>query len=166
MLQYRLMDNSEDHAVMIRTAQMTDVKSIQRLVNDCAQKGEMLPLSLQEIYENLREFTVAEKDNAIVGACALHICWEYLGEIRSLAVLAEYSRQGIGGELVSYKIKEARELGLKRVFVLTYRCKFFESLGFSPIDKAELPHKVWADCIKCVKFPDCDETSYVYEVGV
>ena len=149
----------------IRTAQMSDVKNIQETVNCYAQKGEMLPLSLQEIYEDMREFTVAEKDNQLVGTCALHICWEGLGEIRSLAVKSDFGSQGIGKALVEEKLEEARQLGLDRVFVLTYQDSFFTSLGFKPIDKDKLPHKVWADCIKCVKFPDCDETSYVYDLA-
>ncbi len=151
--------------MQIRTAQMTDVKSIQELVNNYAQKGEMLPLSLQEIYENLREFTVAKEDDTLTGACALHICWEGLGEIRSLAVHSDFEGQGIGRKLVEEKLNEAKQLGLTRIFVLTYQDDFFTSLGFREIDKSQLPHKVWADCIKCVKFPDCDENSYVYELG-
>jgi amino-acid N-acetyltransferase len=143
---------------------MADVKGIQELVNGYAQRGEMLPLSRQEVYEDLREFTVAERDDTLAGTCALHICWENLGEIRSLAVHPDFSGQGIGRELVKDKLKEAKGLGLKRIFVLTCQDAFFTSLGFQAIDKSQLPHKVWADCIKCVKFPDCDENAYVYEL--
>lgn len=149
--------------MVIRTAHMNDVRNMQQLVNAYAQKGEMLPLSLHEIYEGLREFSVAEKDNNLIGICALHICWENLGEIRSLAVHPDYLSQGIGRSLVQSKLEEAKKMGINRIFALTYRDDFFKSLNFQAIDKSELPHKVWADCIKCVKFPDCDENAYVFD---
>ncbi|MBI5789462.1 MAG: N-acetyltransferase [Candidatus Schekmanbacteria bacterium] len=151
--------------MLIRPAQMGDVKKIQHLVNSYAQKGKMLPLSLHDIYEGLREFSVAEKDGEIIATCALHFCWENLGELRSLAVQVEHMNQGIGHQLVEDKIKEAKEYGIKSIFVLTYRGQFFTAVGFVPIDKSQLPHKVWADCVKCVKFPDCDESAFVYKMG-
>ena len=150
--------------MQIRAARMGDVKAIQKLINHYARRGEMLPLSLQELYENLREFTVAEDGGVLAGACALHICWENLGEIRSLAVRPDFSGRGIGRRLVEHKLQEGRQLGIKRIFALTYRDSFFSALGFEPTDKEQLPHKVWADCVKCVKFPDCDENAYTYDL--
>ncbi len=146
---------------MIRKAHIDDVKAIQHLINRYAEQGQMLPRSLNELYENLRDFAVYEDDNGIEGVCALHISWEGLAEVRSLAVRKEKTRQGIGASLVQYCLEDARALGAERVFVLTYQEQFFRKLRFEPVDKKELPHKIWTDCLNCVKFPNCDETSLI-----
>lgn len=147
----------------IRKALVTDIKTIHKLVNEFARKGEMLPRSLTELYENLRDFYVAEEDNEIRGICALHILWEDLAEIRSLAVKKEYQKKGIGSLLVKRSLREAKKLGIKRVFVLTYLPDFFKKFGFKEIDKSKLPQKIWGDCIKCPKFPECDESALIFE---
>ncbi len=147
---------------MIRSAKVQDVLTLQQLIAIYAKRDEMLGLSLHELYENLRDFSVYEKDGRIVAGCALHISWQDLAEVRSLAVIEEYINQGIGGSLLKYKLAEAKGLGVSRVFALTYRPQFFVKHGFYEIDKSELPHKVWADCIKCVKFPNCTETAVMY----
>lgn len=149
---------------MIRKAKITDVRHIQKLVEVFANKGEMLPRSLSDLYENLRDFYVYEAEGKVIGVCALHICWEDLAEIRSLAVVEEHGRRGVGTRLAKSCIEEARELGLKKVFALTYKPKFFEKLGFHEIDKMGLPHKIWGDCLKCAKFPECDEIAEVLEL--
>ncbi|HSW61826.1 MAG TPA: N-acetyltransferase [Dissulfurispiraceae bacterium] len=141
----------------IRKACMADIKAIQALVNDFAKREQMLPRSLNELYESARDFIVYEEKGSLVGVCALRIMWDDLGEIRSLAVRAQHQKKGIGKKLVKRCLKEARELGLKRVFALTYHPLFFKKLGFRDIDKAKLPQKIWSDCIKCHKFPECDE---------
>ena len=126
-----------------------------------ARSGEILPRSLGEVYDNLRDYYIycqGEQD-AIVGTCAIHVCWEDLAEIRSLAGKDEFSRKGIGRALVEKCLTDAKELGVRRVFVLTYKKAFFEKMGFRVVDKADLPHKVWADCVKCIKFPDCNEVA-------
>ncbi len=147
---------------MIRKARMTDVKTIQKLIADYARKGDMLPRSLTEIYENLRDYFVAEgEDGEAVGSAALHLMWEDLAEVRSLAVREDRMGHGLGTQLVEACISEAIVLGITRVFALTYKPVFFERLGFKRVDKAELPHKIWSDCLKCSKFPDCDETALV-----
>ena len=146
---------------MIRKARITDVKQIQKLVEVFANKGEMLPRSLSELYDNLRDFYVYEEDGNVIGVCALHICWEDLVEVRSLVVAEGHTKKGIGKKLVNACVDEAREFGIKRVFALTYQRVFFEKLGFHEIDKVHLPHKIWGDCIKCSKFPDCDEIAMV-----
>ena len=146
---------------MIRKARIDDVKSIQLLVNQYAEQGQMLPRALNELYENLRDFTVYEDASGIAGVCALHVSWEGLAEVRSLAVRKELTRQGIGSLLVRHCLDDAKELGAERVFVLTYQEEFFRRLGFEPVDKKELPHKIWTDCLNCVKFPNCDETSLI-----
>ncbi len=149
---------------MIRKAQIADVKDIQKLLMTFANRGDMLSRSLSELYESLRDFYVVEEDGVLLGAAALHIVWEDLAEVRSVAVTEDAGRKGIGSRLVQACIAEAREIGLKRIFCLTYKPDFFAKHGFRLVDKAELPHKVWGDCIKCPKFPDCDENAMILDL--
>jgi amino-acid N-acetyltransferase len=149
---------------MIRKAQINDVKEIQKLLILFASRGDMLSRSLSEIYESLRDFYVFEENGTILGAAALHIVWDDLAEVRSVAVAEDVGRKGIGSQLVQACITEAREIGLKRIFCLTYKPDFFGKHGFRLVDKSELPHKVWGDCIKCVKFPDCDENAMILDL--
>ena len=150
---------------MIRKALIDDPPKILPLINHFASKELMLPRSLNELYEELRDFFVYEEDGQIRGCAALHISWEGVGEIRSLAVLEEVQGQGIGKRLVEACIEEAPQLGIRRVFVLTYVPEFFRRFGFRDYRKDDLPHKVWTDCLKCPKFPNCDEVAMMYEVG-
>jgi len=150
---------------MIRKANVQDIKQIQVLINFFAEKDFMLPRSLNELYENLRDFWVCEENKKIVGCAALHISWEDLAEIKSLAVNNNWQNKGIGKELISSCIKEARELGAKRVFVLTYHHKYFNKLGFKRIKHEDLPHKIWAECINCPKFPNCQEIALVKNIA-
>jgi amino-acid N-acetyltransferase len=150
---------------MIRKAQINDVKEIQKLLITFASRGDMLSRSLSEIYESLRDFYVFEESGVIMGTAALHIVWDDLAEVRSVAVSEESGRKGIGSQLVQACITEAREIGLKRIFCLTYKPDFFGKHGFKLVDKSELPHKVWGDCIKCVKFPDCDENAMILDLS-
>jgi len=121
----------------------------------------MLPRSLSELYESMRDFIVCKDNGKILGVCALHIIWEDLAEIRSLAVDRGYQKLGIGKDLVRRCLKEARDLGLKRVFALTYNPEFFKKMGFVDIDKSSLPQKIWGDCLRCHKFPECDENAVI-----
>ncbi len=147
---------------MIRKARMSDVKGIHGLIAEYARKGDMLPRSLADIYENLRDYFVyLGDDGELVGSAAIHIMWEDLAEVRSLAVREGKMRRGVGTQLVESCISEAIMLGIDRVFALTYKPEFFEKLGFHTVDKAELPQKIWSDCLKCSKFPDCDEVALV-----
>jgi amino-acid N-acetyltransferase len=146
---------------MLRKARISDIKAIHRLINECAAKGEMLSRSLAELYDNMRDYFVYEVEGEIVGACALHICWEDLAEIRSLCVVLELRRKGIGRNLVNACLEEAREFRVERVFLLTYQDEFFSKFGFRLIDKTELPQKIWTDCVKCAKFPMCDEIAMI-----
>ncbi len=148
----------------IRKAHISDIKEIQKLVNEFARKEQMIPRSLNELYENLRDFVVAEVEKKIVGVCALHILWDDLAEVRSLAVKKEFHKAGIGRKMVKSCLHEATELGIKRVFVLTYQPDFFKKLDFKDTDKAELPQKIWGDCIRCPKFPECDEHALIRNV--
>ncbi len=148
---------------MIRKAKVKDVEQIRSLIMEFASNEEMLPRSLSELYDNLRDFFVFEESEKIFGCCALHVMWEDLGEIRSLAVKTEKQGKGIGAKLVEACIEEMSRIGLSKVFALTYKPEFFEKKKFFRIDRAELPHKVWADCIKCPKFPDCGEVPVMYK---
>ncbi|PLY03878.1 MAG: GNAT family N-acetyltransferase [Desulfuromonas sp.] len=150
---------------MIRKARIGDAKAIHRLLIGYAGDGLMLSRSLPEIYETIRDIYVFEDAGAVVGTVWLHVCWEDLAEIRSLAVAAEAGGKGIGRLLVDAAINEAREIGMKRVFCLTYQPGFFGKIGFNEIEKSELPHKIWGDCIKCAKFPECDEIAMQLELA-
>jgi amino-acid N-acetyltransferase len=141
----------------LRKAHIKDVKTMHELIGRFAARGEMLPKSLSELYDQIRDFFVYEDDGTIKGTCALHVSWDDLAEIRSLAVRENYWGKGVGESLVKACIEEARGLGVQRVFALTYRRDFFKKLDFVDYDKSKLPHKIWADCLKCSKFPDCDE---------
>jgi amino-acid N-acetyltransferase len=144
---------------MLRKARVEDIKQIQFLINSFAKKNQMLARSLNELYEGIRDFWVYEKNKKILGCCALHISWEDLAEIKSLAVRSDKQSKGIGKKLVSACLAEAKDLGAERVFVLTYQPSFFVKFGFKKIKHDDLPHKVWAECINCPKFPNCQEIS-------
>ncbi len=149
---------------MLRKAQIKDVKDIQKLLTFFASRGDMLSRSLSELYEAIRDFYIVEEDQRLVGTAALHIVWEDLAEVRSVAVSEDAGRMGVGTQVVQACIDEAKALGLKKVFCLTYKPDFFAKFGFRIVDKSELPHKVWGDCMKCVKFPDCDEIAMILEL--
>ena len=149
---------------MLRKAQIQDVKEIQKLLTFFASRGDMLSRSLSELYEALRDFYIFEENGKLLGTAALHIVWEDLAEIRSVAVAEDAGRKGVGTQLVQACIDEARAIGLKRLFCLTYKPNFFGKFGFRIVDKSELPHKVWGDCMKCVKFPDCDEIAMIMDL--
>lgn len=149
---------------MIRKANITDVKAIQSIVNQYADSGQMLPRTLNEVYEQLRDFHVFEENGALIGVCALHVSWDGIAEIRSLAVRQDRTKRGIGSELVRRCLAEAAELLVERVFVLTYQDGFFKKIGFTAVDKKELPHKIWTDCLNCIKFPDCDESALIMTI--
>lgn len=145
----------------IRKAKISDIKQVHKLINDFAKREEMIPRSLNELYENLRDFIVCEDNGNICSACALHIMWEDLAEIRSLAVKREYQKIGIGKKLVIQCLKEAKSLGIKKVFALTYQPEFFKKIGFADIDKSNLPQKIWGDCLRCPRFPECNEYAVI-----
>jgi len=150
--------------MMIRKAKLSDVKEIQQLIKLYSARGTILPRSLSDLYDHLRDIFVYVSARKVIGVCALHICWEDLGEIRSLVVREDARNRGIGLKLVKACLDESKALGVKKVFALTYEPEFFGKLGFEKVDKAVLPHKIWTDCLKCVKFPDCDEEAMVKEM--
>ncbi len=143
---------------------MEDVKEIHTLLNYYAKQGLLLACSISSLYDRLRDFVVyVDRENAILGVCALHITWENLAEIRSLAVRQEYQGKGIGARLVNQCLMEADMFGISKIFTLTYQPDFFRKQGFRDIDKRDLPHKIWSDCIHCHMFPDCDEEALMYD---
>jgi amino-acid N-acetyltransferase len=146
---------------MIRKATLNDVRTIHRLIADQAKLGAILPRPMSELYSQVRDFSVYVEDESseIIGCSALHIVWEDLAEIRSLAVTTDRQHRGIGSRLIDAMLTESREMGVTKVFVLTDRTTLFERLGFALMDKSLLPHKIWADCIRCTKFPECDEVA-------
>jgi len=137
---------------------------MQRLINYFAERNEMLPRSLSEIYENLRDYVVAGADEAPAGCCALHVTWSDLAEIKSLAVREDRRGLGLGAKLVNACLEEGKALGVPRVFVLTYIPRYFARFGFRQVEKAELPQKVWSECIRCPKFPDCGEVGMILDL--
>lgn len=151
-------------AAIIRKARASDVPAMQRLVNFFADRGDMLHRSLAQLYESLRDFFVAEEDGEVVGCVALHVVWRDLAEIRSLAVAEEAQGKGYGKRLVLECLREAPTLDIERVFALTYKPAFFENLGFRVCDRAELPRKVWTECVHCPKFYDCQEIAVIIDL--
>ena len=149
---------------MIRHARIPDARDIHQLLLIYAKDGQLLGRSLADIYETIRDFYVFEEDGKVLGVGALEICWEDLAEVRSLAVAPGQHGKGIGRQIVQRCLEEAGELGINRVFALTYQPEFFKRLGFRDIEKAELPQKIWGACLKCVKFPDCDELALAIDL--
>ena len=152
--------------MLIRKAKILDVEIIHALITHYAEEGLMLARSRAKLYESIREFSVAVEDGKVVGAGSLHIIWEDLAEVRALAVAPEYKGQNVGRALVEMFLQEAKDLGIPKVFTLTYQGGFFEKCGFSPVSKDKLPHKVWRECIDCPKFPNCEESALVADVSL
>jgi amino-acid N-acetyltransferase len=149
---------------MIRKAKISDVKFIHSLVNHYAENDLMLPRSLNNLYDNIRDFYVLELDGKIKGCVALNIVWDDLAEIKALAVDESARGQGWGKKLAEECLKEAKQLGIKKVFALTLIKDFFNKLGFKTIQKRRLPQKIWGECIHCIKFPDeCNEIAVMFE---
>ena len=142
-------------------ARISDTTEMHKLINYFADKGEMLPRPLSEIYENIRDYFVVRKGKRVIACAALHVNWADLAEIKSVAVAEESQKRGVGDRLIKACLSEAKELGIATVFCLTYKPAFFEKFGFSQIDKMELPQKVWTECYRCPKFPNCDEIALI-----
>lgn len=151
--------------VQIRKAHMGDVKGIHSLLMGCAAKGLLLPRALSHLYRHIRDFYVAERpDGTLAGCCALAPTWDNLAEVCSLVVDESLRKQGLGRKLVEQCIADCVQLRLSKVFALTYQEVFFQRLGFSIVDKDVLPQKIWADCVHCPKYPDCDETAVLLDL--
>ena len=149
----------------IRRARLGDVPTIHGLLAEAAKTTPVIPRSQAALYDTLRDFFVFDEGDGVKGCCALHITWKDLAEVKSLAVDSSCQGRGVGQALVAACLDEARALEVPRVFALTAVVGFFKKLGFREIDKHELPHKVWADCIHCPKFPDCEESAVLAKVS-
>jgi amino-acid N-acetyltransferase len=147
--------------IKVDRARISDAAAMHQLINHFADQGQMLPRALSEIYEHIRDYFVVRDENRVTGCIALHVNWVDLAELKSLAVEDSRQNQGIGSSLVRACLDEARELGILTGFCLTRTANFFEKHGFHLVDKMELPHKVWAECYRCPKFPDCDEVALI-----
>ena len=152
-----------ENDIIVEKAKIPDVAEMHRLINKFAQNGEMLARPLSELYEEIRDFFVIKKGEQVLACAALHVSWEDLAEVRSMAVNEEWQGKGLGTMLVKACLEEARELGIKTIFCFTYRPDFFKRYNFIEIDKMELPRKVWTDCFRCPKFPNCDETALIFK---
>ena len=150
----------------VEKAKINDVPQMHALINSFADRDEMLPRPLSEIYENIRDYFVVRQGERVVACAALHVSWSDLAEIKSVAVAEGSQGQGIGDQLVESCLGEAKELGIPVVFCLTYKPAFFEKHGFSQVDKMELPRKVWTECYRCPKFPDCEEVALTCHLEV
>ncbi len=148
----------------IRNAKAIDVDTIHELISEYAQRERMLFRPPADIFENLQTFSVAEESGKVIGCCALGVIWKDLAEIKSLAVDLECKGKGVGRALVQNAIEQTREMGISRVFALTLEPTFFEKLGFSRVEKDELPMKVWSDCARCSKQDQCDEIALIYHI--
>jgi len=148
---------------MIRKATLQDVPHMQKLINAAANRGQMLGRALSEIYENIRDYNVAVERNKIVGVCGLHVNWEDLAEIKSLVVAPSQQGKGLGRRLVAACMEEGEALGIQKFYALTYVEDFFRKMGFRKVSREKLPQKVWSECIRCQKFPDCDEVAVLWD---
>ncbi|MFP4378881.1 MAG: N-acetyltransferase [Candidatus Sumerlaeia bacterium] len=149
----------------VRRARLLDVPVIHKLIAEAAKGAPIIPRSQAELFENLRDFWVYDEGNGPVGCCAMHINWHDLGEVKSLAVRKDMQGRGIARLLINACIADARDLQIERLFALTAVTGLFEKMGFNKIEKSELPHKVWGECVRCPKFPDCDEDAVMMHTG-
>ena len=149
----------------IEKAKITDATQMHRLINYFADKGEMLPRPLSEIYENIRDYFVVRDKDQVAACVSFHVTWEDLAEIKSLAVAEDRQEQGLGALLIKACLDESAELGISTVFCLTYKPDFFANAGFQQVDVMSLPRKVWGECYRCPKFPNCDEVALVYKLA-
>lgn len=152
--------------IRYRPARLADVPAMAAVINGFAERQLMLSRTQSELYENVRDFVVADAEpGGVCGCTALHIDTDRIAEIKALAVAQALQGHGVGRGLVEAAIDTARELGLERVFCLTYQVDFFAKLGFTRVDRARLPDKVWGECVRCHRFLDCDEVAMWRAVG-
>jgi amino-acid N-acetyltransferase len=134
--------------ISVRPARTSDVKAIRELVDSYAAPGQMLSKETVTLYESVQEFLVAEIDGKVVGCGALHVLWEDLAEVRTVAVSQEFHKQGIGHLILNEIIKRAREVGVKRIFCLTFQTEFFGSIGFKEIQGTPVEPDVYAQLLR------------------
>lgn len=145
----------------VRKPRVTEVLAIKEMIDGEVPRGNLLPRSLVELYENIRDFMVYVDENGVGGCCALHVDLPNLAEVRSLVVRPELRGHNVGEKLLTACIEEARSMELPRIYALTRAASFFERHGFYRVDKEALPHKVYRDCLRCRLYPKCDEIAMV-----
>lgn len=148
----------------IRPARVGDIPAICDLILPFAERKLMIRRSLGELYESVREFIVAEDEGTIIGCSALHVFWDDLAELKCLAVAENAHGRGVGKALVDACWDAARELEIESVFALTYVPEFFEKCGYGRIEKSDLPHKIWNECVRCPLFPNCTEVALIRSI--
>jgi len=141
----------------VRPATVDDVEGIDLLLQTQIENGKLLPRTLPELYERVRDFFVVEDAGVIVGCAALQLFTAELGEVRSLAVAASHETKGLGRALVQTLVNESKKIGLSKLMALTYVPGFFHKLGFETVDRDELPEKVWGVCVYCPNYHNCQE---------
>jgi len=169
------LHGKDESQIVIQKAQIRDVEEILELVNSFAASNLMLPRGPQYLYENIRDFIIADDRNIpiysvtetkevlhlIVACGSLHVLWEDIAEIRALAIHPDYQQMGLGSKLIEYMMEEAKQLGIKSLYTFTLTEDFFKTLGFKRQNRAELPPKVWGECSRCPKYFQCDEIGMV-----
>lgn len=150
--------------ISYRDAVFSDAEDIHKLLNGYAAEGLMLSRSRNSIYENLRDYIVAVDGDKVIGVGALHMLWERLGEVRSLAIASDYKKKNIGREIVRRLEEEGRRLGVETFFALTYQPGFFAKCDYAEIPNDSVPQKVWKECVHCPKYPYCDEVAMMKKI--
>ncbi len=151
---------------MVRKPKLTEIVAMKQLLDQAAAAGQVLSRDLAEMFENARDFHVYVDNNGVAGLVALHIDLIDLAEVRSLVVRENLRGSGIGRLLVAAALEEAHQLEMARVYTFTRIPAFFRRIGFTDVDRAELPYKAFKDCLKCPLFPGCDETALLKEVRI
>jgi amino-acid N-acetyltransferase len=150
----------------IRHATVRDARVICDLVNALAEEGLMLHRSLEDVFDSIREFLVAVDGETLLGCVSVDVFWGGLAEIRSLAVAPDARGRGVGGALVAAAVDDAHQLGINKVFALTYEKPFFEKRGFHVVDLKTLPEKVWRECLHWYAKGYRHETAMLRELDV
>jgi amino-acid N-acetyltransferase len=163
----RAVESFPGQQASVRKARLSDVNGMFRVINHYAEQQRMLPKTQLQLYENLRDYSIAAESsgsNSLLGCGALHIYWENLAEIRALAVAPEMTHKGVGTALVDCLLAEARELDIEQVFLFTYEPRFFARFGFIQVEHRTMPLKVYNECFHCPKFNKCDELAMVLHI--
>ena len=148
--------------IRTRKAILPDAPAIHALIAHYAGRNVLLPRTLGEICENVRDFTVVEQSGRVIGCGALHLYGQHLAEVRSIAVTREAQGQGAGSKLVEALLKESRQHQVAQVCLFTRSPQYFGRLGFVEVPHAVLPDKIFKDCRNCPMFTRCDETAMIY----
>jgi amino-acid N-acetyltransferase len=135
-------------AVIIRPARTSDIKAIRQIIDMYVLARRLLPKETVTLYETVQEFTVAESEGEIVGCGALHVLWEDLAEVRTVAVLEKMRGQGVGNAIIENIMIRAKEIGVKRIFCLTFETEFFGRNGFNAIEGTPVDHDVYEQLLR------------------